>query len=186
MNILCVDSSAVEINPYSERPIPQTRPATMSPTELVVKEAFSPPCQTLPVAKLPSELVVKRLSAPCKIYVCDLCEKKYRTRGGLKYHSRNCIQHLSTASDGERLQPSVADPPNFSGSCSNRATFEVSSEEATRSVCPLPNSSGDLRSPSSSVELRFFSVKPSSFVLIGYTIMLVIIFYRISSIHIYH
>ena len=48
----------------------------MSPTELVVKEAFSPPCQTLPVCvpmKLPSELVVKEAlpilgnrSAPCQ------------------------------------------------------------------------------------------------------------------------
>jgi hypothetical protein len=61
----------------------QTRPATMSPTELVVKEAFSPPCQTSSV-------------------------------------------------------------PNSSGLCSNKATFRVSSEEATRNVSPLPNSDTDI------------------------------------------
>ena len=186
MNIPCVDSSAVDINPYNERTIPQTRPATMSPTELVVKEAFSPPCQTFPVCvpiKLPSELVVKRLSAPCKIYVCDLCEKKYRTRSGLKYHSRNCILRLSTASDGERLRPSDSDRraeglpiTNSEGDCRSPEEFDP-----THPVCVpmnLPSEFGPC--PTSS------SVKPSSFVLIGYTIMLVIIFYRISSIHIYH
>ena len=46
--------------------IPQTRPATMSSTELVMKEAGSPPCQTSPVALPPSKLVVKRHSAPCQ------------------------------------------------------------------------------------------------------------------------
>jgi ADP-ribose pyrophosphatase YjhB (NUDIX family) len=65
----------------------QTRPVAKLPSELVVKEAFSPPCQSPPQAKLasdlvvrcvphlaqtlpatmsPTELVVKRLSAPCQ------------------------------------------------------------------------------------------------------------------------
>uniref|UniRef100_A0A6C0IBS3 Uncharacterized protein n=1 Tax=viral metagenome TaxID=1070528 RepID=A0A6C0IBS3_9ZZZZ len=65
----------------------QTLPVAKLPSELAVKEAFSPPCQTLqvtvghlqkrlqgtcapcqtpPVALPPSELVVKRLKAPCQ------------------------------------------------------------------------------------------------------------------------
>jgi hypothetical protein len=32
---------------YLRMTMPKTRPATKSPTELVVKEAFSPPCQTI-------------------------------------------------------------------------------------------------------------------------------------------
>uniref|UniRef100_A0A6C0IDN1 Nudix hydrolase domain-containing protein n=1 Tax=viral metagenome TaxID=1070528 RepID=A0A6C0IDN1_9ZZZZ len=44
----------------------QTRPVAKLPSELVVKEAFSPPCQTLPATMSPTELVVKRLSAPCQ------------------------------------------------------------------------------------------------------------------------
>jgi hypothetical protein len=45
----------------------QTRPVANLPSELVVKEAFSPPCQTRPVANLPSELVVKEaFSPPCQ------------------------------------------------------------------------------------------------------------------------
>ena len=43
----------------------QTRPATTSPTELVVKR-LSAPCQTRPATTSPTELVVKRLSAPCQ------------------------------------------------------------------------------------------------------------------------
>jgi len=38
--------------------------------------------------------------------------------------------------------------PNSSGLCSNEATFRVSSEEATQNESPLPNSSGERRSPS--------------------------------------
>ena len=43
----------------------QTRPVANLPSELVVKEAFSPPCQTRQVANLPSELVVNRLHGTC-------------------------------------------------------------------------------------------------------------------------
>ena len=42
----------------------QTRPATMSPTELVVKEAGSHPCQTSPATMSPTELVVKEAGSP--------------------------------------------------------------------------------------------------------------------------
>ena len=71
-----------------------------------------------------------------KIYVCNLCEKKYKTRSGLKYHSKNCTKIIL---------PVTSLHPNFSGFRSDSATFEVSSEGA---FCPLPeNSEGDRRSP---------------------------------------
>ena len=54
---------------------------------------------------------------------------------------------------------------NFSGLCSNEATFRVSSEEATRSVCPLPNSSGDRRSPSELVIGRPSALRPKPTIL---------------------
>ena len=58
----------------------------------------------------------------------------------------------------EREQDLALDP-NFSV---GRATYEVSSEEATRSVCPLPNSSGDRRSPSELVEQRLSAPWPNA------------------------
>jgi hypothetical protein len=157
MNIPCVDLSAVDINPYNGKGEHGTCSLFTTNSE--------------GDRRSPEEL---ERTIP-KIYVCDLCEKKYRTRSGLKYHSRNCILRPSTASDDESLRPSVADPTH--PVC---VPMNLPSEFA-----PFPTSS--------SVELSFFSVttrrpsiKTSSFVLIGYTIMLVIIFYRISSIHIYH
>jgi hypothetical protein len=170
MNIPCVDSSAVDINPYngkgehgtcsifttnsegdrrSPEELERIRPVAKLPSELVVKEAFGPPCRTVP-----------------KIYVCDLCEKKYRTHSGLKYHSRNCILRLNSTDD------EVGKGANSSGDRRSPSELVVK-----RLSAPLPNFSVTTRRP---------SIKTSSFVLIGYTIMLVIIFYRISSIHIYH
>jgi len=71
----------------------QTRPVAKLPSELVVKEAFSPHCQTLPATMSPTELVVKRLSAPYQNEAKTL-NKKWEDNGKIrnKYYDicNNC------------------------------------------------------------------------------------------------
>jgi len=95
----------------AESPLPNSSGDLRSLTELVVKEAFSP----LPIPK---------------IYVCNFCEKKYKTRSGLKYHSKHCTKIIS--------------PVSFDESSYVRSTVDVSAPtsphiETEANINPLLN-----------------------------------------------
>ena len=65
-----------------------------------------------------------------KIYVCNFCEKKYKTRSGLKYHSKHCTKIIS--------------PVSFDESSYVRSTVDVSAPtsphiETEANINPLLN-----------------------------------------------
>jgi hypothetical protein len=140
----------------------QTSPVALPPSKLVVKR-LKAPCQSLPVILLehkPEKLVVegyKEHKPPDKKKEIEVIfsgrkfihGQRSQSVSSLGHNIDNIvIRHSATNVSAHIISQAMLSSSNIFGairtpnSYGSKATFEVSSEEDTRSVSPLPNSSG--------------------------------------------